>query len=316
MPRRIYARIAVVATRGRFFPDSVQVFAKVPVPGEHLRHPVSQGGGVRPRPTKCPSLEGQPRRPLAPARPPLCRGWHAICWAGPVEPNPQRRRSPDRPHPTDPECGGKFRGTSVPAVRTWGTWRAPPLLPPKWCGSPSLPWWPPSCATSWLSGDCGGWPSGPLPRSELHRGASIALRCRAHLAEAANALMRSPSLRPMVPGARSERGRSSDCPGSGPGISCWFRSRSQPPPTSGDNPLEASHDRPCGRTTLPQTSQGTPSTPIPWSRRPRGHSQFRQTNGSVPRRAPDKHQRIVGIARQRRVRRHRHSKHRVVRNVP
>ena len=92
-------------------------------------------------------------------------------------------------------------------------------------------------------------------------------------AETANVLMRSPSPRPRrapVPGARSERGRSSDRRGSGPGISCWFRPRSQPPPTSGDNPLEASRDRPCGRTTLPRTSQGTPSAPIPWSRRPRG----------------------------------------------
>ena len=42
--RRIHARIAVVATRGRFLPDSVQVFAKAPMPGEHQRHPVSQGG--------------------------------------------------------------------------------------------------------------------------------------------------------------------------------------------------------------------------------------------------------------------------------
>ena len=71
--RRIHARITVVATRGRFLPDSVQVFAKAPVPGECLRHLVSQGGG-RLRPTKRPSLEGQPRQPLAPARPPSCRG--------------------------------------------------------------------------------------------------------------------------------------------------------------------------------------------------------------------------------------------------
>ena len=42
--RRIHARIAVVATRGRFLPDSVQVFIKAPVPGEHLRHPISQEG--------------------------------------------------------------------------------------------------------------------------------------------------------------------------------------------------------------------------------------------------------------------------------
>ena len=47
-----------------------------------------------------------------------------------------------------------------------------------------------------------------------------------------------------------------------------------------------------------------------------GHSQFRQTDGSVPRRAPDQHQRVVGIARQRRVRGHRHWKYRIVRDVP
>ena len=119
----------------RALPDSVQVFAKAPMPGEHQRHPVSQGGG-RPRPTKRPSFEGRPRGPLAPARPPSCRGWHVICRTGPVEPEPQRRRPPDRPRPTDPECGGKFRDTSVPAVRTGRTRRSPPL--PKWYGSPSL----------------------------------------------------------------------------------------------------------------------------------------------------------------------------------
>ena len=42
--RRIHARIAVMATSGGFLPDSVQVFAKSPVPGEYLRHPVSQRG--------------------------------------------------------------------------------------------------------------------------------------------------------------------------------------------------------------------------------------------------------------------------------
>ena len=44
--RRIHARIAVVATRGRLFSDSVQVFTKAPVPGKHLSHPVSQGGAA------------------------------------------------------------------------------------------------------------------------------------------------------------------------------------------------------------------------------------------------------------------------------
>ena len=49
------------------------------MPGEHLRHHVSQGGGgrARPRPAKRPSLEEQPRGPLAPARPLSCRGWRA-----------------------------------------------------------------------------------------------------------------------------------------------------------------------------------------------------------------------------------------------
>ena len=140
--------------------------------------PCKSGGG-RPHPTKHPSLEGRPREPLAPARPSSCRGWHAICRAAPVEPDPQRRRRPpSRPRPTGPACGGKFHDTSVPAVRAGGTRRAPPLLSPKWCGSPSLPWWPPSCATSWPSGGYGGWPSSPLPRSELHKGASIAPRRR------------------------------------------------------------------------------------------------------------------------------------------
>ena len=96
--RRIHARIAVVATRDRFFPDSVQVFTKAPVPGEHLRHPVNRGG-ERPRPTKRPSLEGQPREPLAPARPLSFRGWHAICRAGPVEPDPHY---PDGHRPVQP----------------------------------------------------------------------------------------------------------------------------------------------------------------------------------------------------------------------
>ena len=61
------------------------------------------------------------------------------CRVGSVEPNPRRLRPPDRPRLTDPECGGKFRDTSVPAIQTGGTRRAPPLLPPKWCRSPSLP---------------------------------------------------------------------------------------------------------------------------------------------------------------------------------
>ena len=46
--RRIHARIAMVATRGRVLPDSVPVFTKAPVSGEHLRHSVSQGGGAIP----------------------------------------------------------------------------------------------------------------------------------------------------------------------------------------------------------------------------------------------------------------------------
>ena len=54
--RRIHARIAVVATRGRFLPDSVQVFAKAPVPGDYLCYPVSQGSqGL--------TKQDQPRRP-------------------------------------------------------------------------------------------------------------------------------------------------------------------------------------------------------------------------------------------------------------
>ena len=44
MLRQIHARIALVVTRGRLFSDSVQVFTGAPVSGEHLRHPVSQGG--------------------------------------------------------------------------------------------------------------------------------------------------------------------------------------------------------------------------------------------------------------------------------
>ena len=51
MLHRIHARITVVATRGRFLLDSVQVFAKAPVPGEHRRHPVDLQG---------PSLTGGP----------------------------------------------------------------------------------------------------------------------------------------------------------------------------------------------------------------------------------------------------------------
>ena len=44
MLRQIHARIAMVVTRGRLFSDSVHVFTGAPVSGEHLRHPVSQGG--------------------------------------------------------------------------------------------------------------------------------------------------------------------------------------------------------------------------------------------------------------------------------
>ena len=107
--------------------------------------------------------------------------------------------------------------------------------------------------------------------------------------------MHSPSPRPLVPGARSERGRSRDCRGSGPGLSCCFRPRSQPPPTSGDSPLEASRDRPYGRTTLPRTFQGTFSAPILWSQLPRGpppaspDGRFRPT--PCPRPAPTCRQR-------------------------
>ena len=43
---QIHTRIAVVATRGRLLSDSEQVFNKAPVPGEHLRHPLSQGGAA------------------------------------------------------------------------------------------------------------------------------------------------------------------------------------------------------------------------------------------------------------------------------
>ena len=47
-----------------------------------------------------------------------------------------------------------------------------------------------------------------------------------------------------------------------------------------------------------------------------GYRQLRQADGSAPRRAPDQHQRVVGVVRQCRVRRHRRPKYRVVRNVP
>ena len=47
--RRIHARIAMMATRGRLFPDSGQVLIKASVSGEHLRHPVGQG---RPTPVQ------------------------------------------------------------------------------------------------------------------------------------------------------------------------------------------------------------------------------------------------------------------------
>ena len=47
-----------------------------------------------------------------------------------------------------------------------------------------------------------------------------------------------------------------------------------------------------------------------------GYRQLRQADGSAPRRAPDQHQRVVGVVRQCRVRRHWRPKHRVVRNVP
>ena len=33
-------------------------------------------------------------------------------------PDPQRRRPPTGPRPTEPACGGKFRDTSMPAFRT------------------------------------------------------------------------------------------------------------------------------------------------------------------------------------------------------
>ena len=67
------------------------------------------------------------------------------------------------------------------------------------------------------SGDSSVWPSGPPPRSKLRRGASIAprrrtagaLRHRARPAEAANVLLRPPSPRQTMPGAWSERRRSS-----------------------------------------------------------------------------------------------------------
>ena len=49
MLRQIHARFAMVVTRGRLFSDSMQVFTGVPVSGEHLRHPVSQGGPVSQR---------------------------------------------------------------------------------------------------------------------------------------------------------------------------------------------------------------------------------------------------------------------------
>ena len=181
------------------------------------------------------------------------------------------------PRSQDPECGDKSRDTSGPAIRTGEIRRAPPPLPPKWCGNPSLHWWPRSCAASWPLGDCDGWPSDTPPRSGLRRGASIAprrrtagaLRRRARLAKTANILMHSPSSRQMVPGTRSERRSSSDCRGSGSDTSCWFRPRSQSLPTSGDSSLEASRDRSCGNTTLPRIFQGTFSAPIPWSRRPR-----------------------------------------------
>ena len=156
----------MVPTRGRLFSDSVQVFTKAPVPGEHLRHPVSRGGG-----------------------------------AAPSNQTSQLGRT---------------------ASKTLSR------------GAPAL-----------------------MSRLARH------LSSRARPAKAANVLMRSPSPRQTVPGARSERRRSSDCRGSGSDISCWFRLRSQPPPTLGDSPLEASRDRSCGRITLPRTFQGTPSAPIP-----------------------------------------------------
>ena len=151
--RRIHARIAMVATRGRVLPDSVPVFTKAPVSGEHLRHSVSQGGG-RSRFNQASQFGRTASRTLSPGARSHVEAGPPSVEQGPS--SPQRRRPLDRYRPTDPECGGKFRDTLVPAVQTGGTRRAPPLLPPKWCGSPSLPWWPPSCATSWPSGDCGG----------------------------------------------------------------------------------------------------------------------------------------------------------------
>ena len=46
MLSRVHARIAVVATSGRLFPDSVQVLTKALVSSEHLRHPVDQKSSV------------------------------------------------------------------------------------------------------------------------------------------------------------------------------------------------------------------------------------------------------------------------------
>ena len=47
-----------------------------------------------------------------------------------------------------------------------------------------------------------------------------------------------------------------------------------------------------------------------------GHRQFRQMGGSAPRRAPDQHQRVVGVARQCRVRSYRCPEYSVVRDAP
>ena len=69
LQRVLHARIAVVATRGRLFSDSVQIFTKAPVPGEHLRHPVSQGG---PAPSNQTSQFGRAAsRTLSPGTPAL-----------------------------------------------------------------------------------------------------------------------------------------------------------------------------------------------------------------------------------------------------
>jgi hypothetical protein len=41
--RLVHICLAVVATPGRIFPDSVEILPEAPVSREHLRHPVGQG---------------------------------------------------------------------------------------------------------------------------------------------------------------------------------------------------------------------------------------------------------------------------------